>query len=307
MYPALGSITGYTQPTYGQAGLEATLDPYLRGLDGNPARSIWWDHLVYGQPPPGLDVRLSIDLNLQKDADSLLGKHVGAVIMLDASSGEILAMASHPTFDPNLLEQEAPKLLADPQSPLLDRAAQSAYPPGKALQPFLHLTGLTAQSQPDRLDKLYSDLGFYSAPDMRLPVAAASKPGEPLKVSPMQMALAAGALSNAGIRTAPRLAVSVNTPLQGWVILPTAAEPQKVLDPTRAEQEVMSLTVPNQLFWQWTTAAVDGKKTLTWSIGGTLPDWQGSPLAVVVLLEDEDPAWAAYMGLNLLSNATQNR
>ena len=53
LYPDLASITGYTNPVYGQAGLEASLDPYLRGLQGNPASSIWWDHLVYGQPPPG--------------------------------------------------------------------------------------------------------------------------------------------------------------------------------------------------------------------------------------------------------------
>ena len=74
LYPDLASITGYTDPSYGQSGLEATLDPYLRGLQGNPASSIWWDHLVYGQPPPGLDVRLSIDLGLQRRADALLGE-----------------------------------------------------------------------------------------------------------------------------------------------------------------------------------------------------------------------------------------
>ena len=114
LYPELGSITGYTHPVYGQAGLEASLDPYLRGLQGNPASSIWWDHLVYGQPPPGLDVRLSLDLALQQRADALLGKHAGAIVLLNAGSGEILVMASHPTYDPNLLDQQAAALLADP-------------------------------------------------------------------------------------------------------------------------------------------------------------------------------------------------
>ena len=58
LYPDLGPVTGYTHPVYGQAGLEATLDNYLRGLQGNPSSLIWWDHLLYGTPPPGLDVRL---------------------------------------------------------------------------------------------------------------------------------------------------------------------------------------------------------------------------------------------------------
>ena len=135
VYPDLASITGYTDPVYGQAGLEATLDPYLRGLQGNPASSIWWNHLVYGEPPPGLDVRLSIDLDLQKRADALLANHAGAVVLLNAESGEILAIASHPSFDPNLLDQQAAALLKDPQSPLLDRAAQETYPPGPACKP----------------------------------------------------------------------------------------------------------------------------------------------------------------------------
>jgi len=44
--------------------------------------------LVYGQPPPGLDIRLSIDLDLQKRADTLLANHAGAVVLLNAESGE---------------------------------------------------------------------------------------------------------------------------------------------------------------------------------------------------------------------------
>ena len=108
LYPDLAPVTGYTNPTYGQSGLEASLDLYLRGLQGNPASSIWWDHLVYGQPPPGLNVRLSLDLEFQRRADELLGEHMGAIVLINASSGEILAMASHPTFDPNQLDTQAP-------------------------------------------------------------------------------------------------------------------------------------------------------------------------------------------------------
>ncbi len=104
-YPDLSSIIGYTNPTYGQTGLEASLDDYLRGLRGNPASLVWMDHLLYGQPPPGLDVRLSLDLELQSRADSLLAGIQGAIVLLNAETGEVLAMASHPAFDANLLDE----------------------------------------------------------------------------------------------------------------------------------------------------------------------------------------------------------
>ncbi len=304
LYPQLGSITGYTHPVYGQAGLEASLDPYLRGLQGNPASSIWWDHLVYGQPPPGLDVRLGLDLSLQEHADFLLGKHIGAVVLLNAGSGEILAMASHPTYDPNLLESQAAALLADPHSPLLDRAAQSLYPLGDILQPFLRAAGLTGQSPSEKLRQLYTDLGFYTTPDLRLPVAIASKPGDPLSLSPLQLALAAAAMSNTGLRPAPRLALSVKTPSQGWVVLPASSGPVTAMPANGVREEVQKLMVTGQPYWQWSGGVLQGEKTVSWSIAGTSPAWQGSPLAVVVLLEANDKAWAAYIGQNLLETAT---
>ncbi len=137
LYPELSSVTGYTHPIYGLAGLEQTFDPYLRGLQGNPASLLWWDRLVYGQPPPGLDVRLSIDLPLQQVADRLLKGHSGAAIVMNAKTGEILVMASQPTFDANKLDEIGNELLHDPHAPLLNRATQGSYPPGTSLAPLL--------------------------------------------------------------------------------------------------------------------------------------------------------------------------
>ncbi len=136
-YPDLSSITGYTHNAYGQAGLEAQLDPYLRGLQGYPYRQIWWQRLLRGTPPPGLDVRLSIDLELQQQADELLKSQKGAVVLLNASTGEVLVMASHPTFDANLLDEIGPALQTDSNAPLLNRANQGQYAPGTSLSPFL--------------------------------------------------------------------------------------------------------------------------------------------------------------------------
>jgi cell division protein FtsW (lipid II flippase) len=305
LYPNLAPITGYTNPIYGQSGLEASIDPYLRGLQGNPASLIWWDHIVYGQPPPGLDVRLSIDLELQKKADSLLGSHSGAVVLIDASGGEILVMASHPTFDPNMLDTQASSLLSDPNSPLLNRAAQSLFPPGNALLPFFQIAGYSQIPSQQVAQPWFQSLGFYSTPDLRLPIAVAVEPGATLKVSPLQMALATASLSNSGVRPAPRLVMAVNTPVQGWVVLPMLSSSVTVFAPEAATQTAKSLMISGKPFWQWTALAVDESKFFTWYLAGTLPDWQGTPLSVVVLLEENNSVQASTIGQSILDAATQ--
>ena len=112
-YPDLAPITGYNNPIYGQSGLEASMDEYLRGVRGNPAFQVWWSHLLYGMSPHGLDVRLSLDLDLQKRADEMMTRHRGAVLLLNAQSGEILVMSSLPTFNPNHLDEIGPQLNKD--------------------------------------------------------------------------------------------------------------------------------------------------------------------------------------------------
>jgi cell division protein FtsW (lipid II flippase) len=303
LYPALGAVTGYTNLIYGQSGLEASLDSYLRGLQGNPSSSIWWDHLVYGQPPPGLNVRLSIDLGIQHQADALLGVHTGAIILINAASGEILAMVSHPTFDPNQLDIQAPALLQDPKSPLLDRAAQGLYPPGESLRPFLLAAGLSNPPSEDAAIQLYTALGFFSTPELRLPVAAITIPENTLRVSPLQMVLAAATLSNQGVRPAPRLAMAIDTPTQSWVILPTLSNPVTAFSSTQAAEAAQALIVNDHPFWQWSTQVSQGNQYFSWSLGGTLPDYQAVPLAVVVLLEENNPTWAGLIGRNLLVEA----
>ena len=136
-YPALGPIVGYTHPVYGQSGLEASLDSYLRSLQGYPGLTQWWEHLLYGQPPPGLDIRLSLDLDLQTRADELLSGTPGGLVLLNADSGEIISMSSSPSFDANNLDAIWQGLVSDPSSPLFDRAAMGLYPPGSALGAFL--------------------------------------------------------------------------------------------------------------------------------------------------------------------------
>jgi cell division protein FtsW (lipid II flippase) len=311
LYTPLSPVIGYTQPTYGQAGLERTLDGYLRGYQGNPTSLLWTDHLLYGTPPPGLDVRLSIDLSLQKKADELLGGHKGALILLNAQTGEILVMASHPTYDPNLLEQTGQSLLTNPDSPLVNRAAQGMYPIGSTLDPVLAaLFGPESDRKADQLTKLFNDLGFYTAPELHLPTGLASPPGEitNLRVSPLQMALAVAALSGEGVRPAPRIALAVNTPAQGWVILPTLESDQPALSPNDASRVAEGLVAPGSPYWRLMGNASEKGQILRWYLSGTMPraEWQGTPLTVVVLLEEDNANLAEWIGAHILQAALES-
>ena len=105
LYSPLSTTIGYANSTYGKSGLEDVLNPYLAGQQGLSTSSIWLSRIIYAQPPTGLNVRLSLDLNLQEQIDPLLGDHVGALVLLNAKTGEVLSMASHPYFDPNTLTE----------------------------------------------------------------------------------------------------------------------------------------------------------------------------------------------------------
>ncbi len=304
--PELAAVTGYTHPVYGQTGLEESLDPYLRGLQGNPALLIWWDHLLYGQPPPGLDVRTSLDLGIQAQADKLLGKHTGALVLINAQNGEILAMASHPGYDPNRLDMLGEMLAKDPAAPLLNRATQGQYAAQPALEPFLsaYFAGAGTISD-DSLSELFDRLGFYSVPAANVPAAnpATRGTGTNLRVSPLQMALAAAALTGSGMRPAPRLALAVHTSAQGWVILPTAEEPFMALDADSAQRITSALALDGQPAWEYTSPRND--LSISWYLAGTLPNWQGTPLAIVVALEENDPGQARSIGRGVLEQAIQ--
>jgi len=268
LYPPLSPVIGYTHPVYGQSGLEASLDPYLRGIQGNPGLSVWWNHLLYGQPPPGLDVRLSLDMDLQRTADELLGDHAGALVLLNAQSGEVLVMASHPTFDPNQLDAEWAGLVANPDTPLLNRATQGLYQISDALGSLLEV----------------------AVPDLSNSTA-----------SPLQIALAAAALSADGVRPAPQLAMAVNTPQTGWTVMQPDGKTEQVLSASSVHGITSSLFVEGLPIWQTTDIAPGGPEgAITWYLGGTQPSWGGAPLALVVLLEEEDLTLAEAIGQAML-------
>jgi cell division protein FtsI/penicillin-binding protein 2 len=306
-YPALASVTGYNHPIYGQGGLEAFLDEYLRGTRGNPAVSIWWNHLLYGMSPDGLDIRLSIDLSLQERADTLMEGQRGAVVLLNAQTGEIFVMSSHPTFDPSDLNELGMEINKDPNKPLINRAAQGLYPLGTAIEPFAQaITGRKDQTITQaELGTIYDAFGFDRRPSIRLPVADPVTDADDgkLHVSPLQVVLAAAALSNHGGIPAPRIATAVNTPNDGWVVLPAAGAPMEALPTATADETARSFTKEGQGFWSHVGEAEGDESPVTWFLGGTLPNWQATPFAVVVLLEEDNVQLAEEMGSELLAAA----
>lgn len=135
--PSAYSLVGYDSRTYAQAGVEAGMDAMLRGESGYEAWTIWWSRLLTGTPPPGLDVRLTIDLDMQTAAATALDPYRGAVVVANPVRGDILAMVSSPTYDPNRLDADWPELVRRTDAPLLNRATQGIFQPGPALGPLV--------------------------------------------------------------------------------------------------------------------------------------------------------------------------
>jgi peptidoglycan glycosyltransferase len=131
--PEAAPAVGYYNLKHGVGGIEAAYDELLRGLQDRSQWDRFLDRLLHRRPA-GRDVRLTIDAGLQSEIDELLGERAGAVVLLDPISGELLAMVSHPSYDPNTLDDDWEALEQDPAAPLLNRVTQGLYQPGGALQ-----------------------------------------------------------------------------------------------------------------------------------------------------------------------------
>jgi penicillin-binding protein 2 len=128
----------------GQYGVEKTFDRLLRGRSGQ--KSVEVDALGHAKrtvfvdkPRSGDDLYLTIDARLQKLAEQLLGEEDGAIVALDPTSGEVLALASRPAFDPNLMSRELTakqweEIVQNERRPLTNRAIQGQYPPGSTFK-----------------------------------------------------------------------------------------------------------------------------------------------------------------------------
>lgn len=128
----------------GQSGIERQYDSFLAGQDGMRrvvvnSRGQEVGSMTAIDAHPGNDLRLTIDFDLQMAAELALGDRTGAVVALDPRSGEVLAMVSHPDFDPNdfarrIDRHQWEQLTQDPEKPLLNKAIQSHVAPGSVFK-----------------------------------------------------------------------------------------------------------------------------------------------------------------------------
>ncbi len=152
----LGVEQSYEQQLHGTTGVElmetSAGGRVVRKLHSRPAT-------------PGHSIMLSIDIKLQKLVEDLYGERRGALVAIDPRNGEILALVSKPTFDPNLfvegIDQENWQALNESiNKPLLNRALRGTYPPGSTYNPFMALAALQLNKRSPTL--VVNDPGYYN-------------------------------------------------------------------------------------------------------------------------------------------------
>jgi len=132
-YPPLSHVIGYASSRYGKSGIEESYDSYLRGDRAVDTVTALRNKFVRSEQR-GADVVLTIDLQLQKAADQALGNSKGAIVALNPRTGEVLALASHPYFDSNAVDENWGQLSADSSGVLVPRAIQGQYVPGSVFK-----------------------------------------------------------------------------------------------------------------------------------------------------------------------------
>lgn len=147
---AFSPVTGYYSAQYGRSGIEASFHRQLVGVKEENV----FDKLRGDETNVGNDVVLTIHEGLQLKAYELLEDHKGAIVAMNPKTGEILAMASRPTYNVQNLEEEWEDLIAREDAPLLNRATQGLYTPG-SIQKVPSAVALLEQG----IDLNYNDTG----------------------------------------------------------------------------------------------------------------------------------------------------
>ena len=172
LYPNAGLLLGYVAELNGgeiekdshyirgdyggRSGLEKSYEKELRGVkgaeillrDAHGRIKGKYENGDYDIPAEsGKDLQLTLDIELQKYGEELMHNKIGCIVMIEPSSGEILALVSTPTYDPNLLvgreySKNYSNLLNDPRKLLINRATQGVYPPGSTFKVAQGLTFL---------------------------------------------------------------------------------------------------------------------------------------------------------------------
>lgn len=159
-----GDVVGYASDRFGAAGIEASQNSILTGTDDSLFAQRTWDTLT-GKPPKGANVELTLDPAVQQVAyDQLSSRgYSGAVVALRPTTGEVLAMASTPSFNPSAITDPNPEAAAanfealanSPAAPLLNRATQQTQPPGSTFK--VVTTAAALESGADRNTPVTAD------------------------------------------------------------------------------------------------------------------------------------------------------
>lgn len=166
--------------TIGLSGAEAAFEDYLRGTDGKRMISVNSDGKITGEyysvePRSGYTVELTVDLKLQQAVEDTLAAKVAqlnqkdhldsrgaAAAVVKVGTGEILALASCPSYDLSTWRQDYAELSSDPATPMLNRAASSAYAPGSTLKPATAVAAL--ESGATTPSETLFDTGYWKYP-----------------------------------------------------------------------------------------------------------------------------------------------
>ena len=143
----------------GRDGVEAAFEDYLRGKDGrrlvtlNDSGKVI-DELYSTEPQPGNTVALTIDIDFQEQVESILAETTSAMTRADGigrgaaaavvqvGTGDVLALASYPTFSPSSFNADYEELSSDPLTPMWNRATQGTYAPGSTIKPLTAVASL---------------------------------------------------------------------------------------------------------------------------------------------------------------------
>ena len=131
---SMAHVIGYANVDIGNSGIESYFNNELLG-DTQDFKNMGYIGQLFNNGE-GNDIVLTIDSELTHTAYNALNEKRGAIVVLDAKTGGILAMVSTPSFDPNDIENIWTSLNEDPEIPLLNRATNGLYPPGSIIKPM---------------------------------------------------------------------------------------------------------------------------------------------------------------------------
>lgn len=145
---------GYSSTEYGKTGLEESFNKVLLDInDESPTEDI---RKMVVDNKIGNSIQSTLDLDLQEYVYRQLEGHKGSIVVMNPKTGEVYAMASLPTYNPNELSSEWSNLITDNEAPLLNRSTQGLYTPGSIIK---MLTSVAIIEEKEKIDLEYFDEG----------------------------------------------------------------------------------------------------------------------------------------------------